>query len=184
MPVVVALVVVTGAMAAACSTEPADDRAATPSAPASTASSGGTGCAVTRPVTRDRLPPAIKAMPGTDFYGSGDLWVDAWFAGQNGKAATRHGLAAVKWGTFTVHNGRLSEHGGPPDVKAERLDGPGAASASFAGVGYARTSTDDGRSIGFWPTVVEFPHEGCWHVTETHGTDSIRFILYVAVPSS
>ncbi|TDD87803.1 hypothetical protein E1293_07270 [Actinomadura darangshiensis] len=123
-------------------------------------------------------------MSDEGVYGSGDLWVDAWFARQGPNASIQHGRAVVKWGTFTLYGGRLSEHGGPPHVKAARLNGTGTASTSPEEDNYATATSDDGTPYGFWPTVVEFPDFGCWRVTVTHGPDTVAFTARVTRPPS
>ena len=83
----------------------------------------------------------------------------------------------VKYPSFTVRDGQVTDSLGPPDVQAKRLDGKGEASAGTGG--YATAQSDAGRTLRWWPTEVTFSSRGCWQVTEKVGNTSITYIVKI-----
>lgn len=176
------------ASAAGCAASPAGDAAGSSSSAAAAAdtsrhSSATKRCAVTSPMRSSRYPHALATLHEGDLFGAGDLWVNVWAnvasGQQRGVAVSGDGRWSMKWGTFTLYHGRLSNHGGPPAVRADRLDGSGHASATIREENYAY-ATDHGKTIKFWPTMIAFPDTGCWRITETHLGTTIHFTVRVA----
>jgi hypothetical protein len=133
-------------------------------------------------VSAAEVPPLVARVNGKqDDYGAHDLWVNTeWTRQWRVGGIPNHGRYWVKWGTLTLRHGRTTNRGGPPVVTARRLDGPGTAAASIGRDSYSFVSTSGGISYGFWPTAINFPHTGCWRVTETHGGETVRFTMRVA----
>lgn len=149
--------------------------------PVGTVGPAGAHCPSSTPVAPARIPSAVAGRPdaGALWYGTADLWADAWFAapGIHIQSGGSDGAIRVKWGTFTLHDGALSPFGGPPHVTARRLDGPAATvAAAIDPSNYATTGTAAGS---WWPTVIDFPAAGCWDITETRGPTTVRFTVPV-----
>lgn len=149
--------------------------------PVGTVGPAGVRCPSTTPAAPATVPPAIAGRPGDDavWYGTADLWTNAWFAapGTHIPSHGGDGTIRVKWSTFTLHDGVPSPLGGPPHVTARRLDGPATAvAASINTTDYASTGTNAGS---WWPTVIDFPAAGCWDITESRGSTTVRFTVPV-----
>ena len=66
-------------------------------------------------------------------------------------------------------SGETTLEGGPPTVRATRLDGPGREVATVSGY------SDDRHS--WWPTKLTFPEQGCWLVTGKLDDTVVRIVV-------
>jgi hypothetical protein len=125
-------------------------------------------CPVTLPMSPDIYPEALRDQEGkTTWYGDDQLWVDL---GEFYSPARVGDAVVVKHAWWTVDSsGDATLEGGPPTVRATRLDGPGR------GVATLRGHSDDGQS--WWPAVLRFPEPGCWLVTGTRDDTVVRVVV-------
>lgn len=184
-----ALVPVTCAALTGCS-HLGTDPAAGDSSPSATARAdsqprrppASESCPVTAPTEAGHVPPVLTRLRegGQDhggWYGKRRLWVNVWWAPVSRVPKGRSGGYPIKWGTFTLFDGKFTSRFGPPTVRAERLDGPGTVRGSTGG--YAHASDASGSTHEFWPTGIEFPSRGCWMITESVGGTVVRFVVRV-----
>lgn len=148
-------------LTAACSTAPedSDDDLANP--PRESVSPDA-GCPVTPPMSPDRYPKALREQQGkATWYGDDRLWLD--LAAFSSPPQVDQSVR-VKHAWWTVDaSGEATLKGGPPTVRATRLDGPGRQVATVSGY--------SGDTHSFWPATLTFPVRSCWLVTgERHGT--------------
>ena len=108
-------------LTAGCSSAPDDDLASSPRESVSP----DAGCPVTSPMSPDRYPKALREQEGkTTWYGDDRLWVD--LAAFTSPPQVDHAVR-VKHAWWTVDaSGETTLKGGPPTVRATRLDGPAA----------------------------------------------------------
>jgi hypothetical protein len=148
-------------LTAACSTAPggSDDDLANP--PRESVARDP-GCPVTLPLSPDRYPKSLREQEGkTTWYGDDRLWVD--LAAFASPSQVGHSVrVAHAWWTVDA-SGDATLEGGPPTVRATRLDAPGRRVATVSG------HSDD--SLAWWPATLIVPVQSCWLVTgERHGT--------------
>ncbi|WP_308465366.1 hypothetical protein [Rathayibacter soli] len=141
-------------------------------------------CPVT-PATRDGIPPALTQQGYGAVFGSGNLWVGAWWqdpqALEQARSAERGDPEypyGYKYPTWTLRQGEVTDAGGAPRITVKALDRQGRGTGSTGG--YA-TSTTPGDSAGmhWWPTVLGVSARGCWQVTQTVGNDSISYVVEI-----
>ena len=139
--------------------------------------SGG-ACPATRPTER-AIPAGVSEQGYGPVFGEGSLWVGAWWAQRPMLEQLRaQRPRAVKYPSFTVRDGQVTNALGPPRIRAERLDGTGEGSADTGG--YATATQDgSGATLHWWPTVVTFPSAGCWRVTETVADTTISYVVRI-----
>ncbi|WP_338747871.1 hypothetical protein [Janibacter alittae] len=109
-------------------------------------------------------------------FGQGALWVGAWWTDKPALKQARE-IGGMKYPSFTIREGNVTDELGPPRVQAERVDGKGEASGSTGG--YAKAVDDAGKTFHWWPTAISFPSPGCWQVTETVGRTSITYVVWI-----
>jgi hypothetical protein len=114
-------------------------------------------------------PPGLIA--GSHFYSNGRLWVafprrgGIIFSRRYGDASVRSdGSIAVKVAWYRGVAGRLR-------ISARRIDGPTGRLRARVPQGYGQS--------GFQSTAIIFPKSGCWRVTGTVGSVTLRFVLLV-----
>jgi hypothetical protein len=126
-------------------------------------------CPVTLP--RSGGPPGVS--PDDFFgwgasYGNGTLWVGGlWPHGvidAGPDFVAKDGSVGMKFGWWRTATGKLR-------ITGRRLDGPAPPAQSFVPDGYGAT--------GFQASGVDFPTEGCWEITGTLPTTSLRFVTFV-----
>lgn len=172
----------TAALAAVCSTslltvgcQSTEAPAAQPSestVPTSSPDSDTDACQVTLP-TLDQTPSLLDEWGSV--FGRETLWVDAWWADRSVLEQARTDRA-VKYASFTIQDGEVTEGLGPPRVQAKRLDGKGKVVGASGG--YA-SAEQGGQIIHWWPTGLGFSSHGCWQVTETVGPTSITYVVKI-----
>jgi hypothetical protein len=125
-------------------------------------------CPVTLPMSPDAYPESLQEQEGrTTFYGDDQLWVDL---AEFYQPARVDDSVLVKHAWWTVDSsGATTLEGGPPTVRATRLDGPGREVATVSGY------SDDSSS--WWPTVLRFPEQGCWLVTGELDETVVRVVV-------
>lgn len=165
---------VTTLAATACSATSNSPSTAPKQSHAST--TGTKSCQVTKP-TQSGIPASLQHYGDGPWFGDGPMWVDAWWVDlKNRKLALRNSSEkypyAIKYRSFTVQHGKVTDTLGHPKIHATRLDGRGRAKGGFGG--YA-TEADTPVIEHFWPTVVSFSSHGCWQITESIGHSTIKF---------
>jgi hypothetical protein len=177
------LLLAAASLAACGASEPARPAGVATTAPASTApaSTGAAGqprrvtladakdCPVTLPRSvgpRGVSPDAFFGWGAS--YGNGTLWVGGlWPHGvidADPDFVAEDGSVGMKFGWWRKAGGKLR-------ITGRRLDGPAPPARGFVPDGYGAT--------GFQSSGVEFPTEGCWEVTGTLPTTSLRFVTFV-----
>ena len=131
------------------------------------------GCRVTRP-TKEGIPEGVREVVDGPVFGQGKLWVHAWWAEKPILTSVRE-ENEIKYPSFTLRNGEVTDQLGPPRLQIKRLDGAGEASGDTGG--YATAQDDSGRILNWWPTGIDFSSSGCWQVTETVGGTSIIYTI-------
>jgi hypothetical protein len=162
--------------------DPARPAGVATTAPASTAPSTGAASQSRRvtladakqcPVTLPRSAGPRGVSPDAFFgwgasYGNGTLWVGGlWPHGvidAGPDFVAEDGSVSMKFGWWRKVEGRLR-------ITGRRLDGTAPPARGFVPSGYGAT--------GFQASGVEFPTEGCWEVTGTLPTTSLRFVTFV-----
>ena len=123
------------------------------------------GCQVTPP--NGHIPPGQAGNPGSDratYLGNGELWTVLPPQGTLREAARRDGSMAQKFPWWRAVRGRLA-------ITGRRVDGRGPALRARIPGGYGST--------GFQSTAIIFPTPGCWSVTGTAGSATLRFVTLV-----
>jgi hypothetical protein len=161
-------------LAVGCSSSPS--KPCRPPHPAGRSHISGTAdvaCATTAPGPARSVPAALRAWDATKrWYGSGDLWVAE--PDLPAVVDSAGGALRIKYASATLDaRGEVTDHKGAPRVAAERTDGPGSVQGDTGGF-----ATADG-GMRWWPTTLAFPRAGCWAVTETLGSTTLRFTLSV-----
>ena len=153
------------AAATATTTAPSTTAASTPRLDAESAKR----CPVTLPGHVG--PPGVSPhdfFGWRDTYGNGKLWVGGLWPGGviNADAAfiNKDGSVGMKFGWWRVAPGKLR-------ITGRRLDAPAPPARGIVPDGYGAT--------GFQASGVEFPTEGCWEITGTLPTTSLRFVTFV-----
>lgn len=138
-------------------------------------------CPVTPP-TNDGVPIAITKQQYSSVYGHSNLWVGAWWTlPESLKQARSTDLAdpkyphRMKYPTWTVKAGEITDAGGRPRVIVKQLNGNGRGGSSVGG--YASETLDNGTVARWWPTVVGVTAAGCWQITETVGDDNLVYVV-------
>jgi len=83
----------------------------------------------------------------------------------------------IKYPSFTTVEGEVTDELGPPAIEVQRLDGNGEGSGSAGG--YATAQDGSGKTLSWWPTVIDFSGTGCWQVTQTVGRASITYVMEI-----
>jgi hypothetical protein len=84
----------------------------------------------------------------------------------------------VKYPTFTVRDGEVTDALGSPRIRAERIDGKGHGVGDTGG--YATATQDgSGTTMHWWPTVVTFSSRGCWRITETVAATTLSYVVRI-----
>ena len=125
-------------------------------------------CPVTPPMSPDRYPQALRDQAGrTTWYGDGALWVD--LAGLASPARVGDSVRERhEW--WTVDSaGAATRDGGPPTVRATRLDGPGHRVATLRG-------RSDG-SLSWWSARLTLPANSCWLLTGEQDDAVVRVVV-------
>jgi len=120
-------------------------------------------CPVTIP--NGSTPPG--ELPSADHHGNGAIWVGLWPDGvldPEPEWEQPDGSISMKFMWWRGVEGRLT-------ITGVRLDGPAPPLRSRVPNGYG--------TIGFQASGIFFPTPGCWEVTGTVGTASLRFVLLV-----
>lgn len=128
------------------------------------------GCAVTQPTT---TPPEIgdRLFGSGSAYGNDDLWVGG--LGQDGIMGFDEG-AVHGDGSIGTKLGWWRNVPGTVVISGRRLDAPAPPLS-------ARASEEGYPTIGFQPSGVSFPTQGCWEVTGTVGESELTFVTFVFV---
>lgn len=158
------------AVTVACSTEPdeSDQSDESLSNPWREWISPDAACPVTLPMSPDSYPEVLRDQEGkTTWYGDDQLWVD--LAGFYQPALVGDAVR-VKHAWWTVDSaGEATVEGGPPTVRATRLDGPGHEVATLRG--------DSNGTHSWWSTVLTLPEQGCWLVTGELDNTAVRVVV-------
>lgn len=70
----------------------------------------------------------------------------------------------------SVHGGQTAVFAGELEIEAERLDGPASAATAI--------TNPQGVHVG---SIIMFPTPGCWEVTGRAGSDTLSFVVLIAV---
>jgi hypothetical protein len=121
-----------------------------------------------RPVPAADVPaPVAMWADGRPLVGTGSLWTARTVLRQ--RANRVEGGWRIKLGWYVHPAGPDAT---PPTLTARRIDGPGRAT------GEAGAATDQ---HGTWfASAITLPHAGCWQITATHGSDTVRFRIPAA----
>lgn len=167
-----------GLLTAGCRPDAASSGTVSPSP--TPESSTADACPVTSP-TEQAIPEGVREhrYGGGAVFGQGALWVGAWWADRSFLKQFREQRPyVVKYPSFTIRDGEVTDALGPPLVRAERLDGIGGVSGTSGG--YATATQDgSGRTLHWWPTVIHFSGAGCWQVTETVADTTITYVVQI-----
>jgi hypothetical protein len=123
------------------------------------------GCEVTQP--NGSIPPGQAGNPGADeatYLGNGDLWTVLPPGGTLRETRRRDGSLAMKFPWWRAVRGELA-------ITGRRLDGRSPPLRARIPDGYEPT--------GFQSTAIIFPTAGCWAVTGTAGSATLRFVTLV-----
>ncbi|HEY7400563.1 MAG TPA: hypothetical protein VH989_06680 [Actinomycetota bacterium] len=123
-------------------------------------------CAVTLPDASHR--PGDPAGLGAQGFGNGEVWVGLWPHGvvrATPDNINRHGAIVVKFPWDRAVRGRLR-------ITGRRLD---------AGAPPLRALMSDYGPIGFQPSSLVFPTEGCWEITGRVAGSSLTFVTRVTL---
>jgi hypothetical protein len=135
-----------------------------PAALASAALTGPHGvCPLTLP--NGNTPPGME-QAGMN-HGNGRMWTAMWPHNvliASGSYILRNGSVGTKWGWWRSTPGRLV-------ITGRRLDGDAPPLEAGVPSGYGQ--------MGFQPSGIVFPTEGCWEVTGSVGAVQLRFVTLV-----
>jgi hypothetical protein len=163
--------------------EPARPAGTASTAAASTAAASTAAASQPRRVTLADAEHCPVTLPGSvgprgtspdDFFGwgashgNGTLWVGGlWPHGvieAGPDFVSEDGSVGMKFGWWRAVGGKLR-------ITGRRLDAPAPPARGIVPDGYGAT--------GFQASGVEFPTEGCWEITGTLPTTSLRFVTFV-----
>lgn len=140
-----------------------------------TPSQGPETCRVT-PVTQAGVPEGILNSFDGPTFGQENLWVNAWWAEEPTLEFVREN-DRIKYPSFTTVEGQVTDELGPPLIQVQQLDGTGEGTGTTGG--YATEIDDSGKTLNWWPTVIDFSGPGCWEVTQTVGQTSITYVVEI-----
>lgn len=122
-------------------------------------------------VTRPNGSSPTDASPSDRFFGNGKLWVELWRDGNivfrpGGPGFIRHdGSLSMKFAWWRGVSGQLT-------ICGHRLDSPAPPLRFSVPSGYGK--------LGFQPSMLTFPTEGCWEVTgRIDNTATLTFVTKV-----
>jgi hypothetical protein len=141
----------------------------------SAAPPAATDCPVTQP--NGVQPPAEANVfgRGNGDYGNAYLWTSLWMWGEGVVQAPDDGrilpdgtIPELKWAWYQFVPGKLT-------IEGRRLDAPAPPLQASMVDGYG--------DVGFHPTGLTFPSDGCWEITgQVEGWPSLTFIVLVVYP--
>jgi hypothetical protein len=141
--------------------------------PAPEAAAAPAHCAETAATPTTERPPVLASSTSA-WFGQEDLWV----ALPDYPPAAQGDALVLRFPVVTLARGEPTSERGAPVVTAERVDAAGEAPGQ-AGEFSRAFGTGE---LSFWPVSLAFPDPGCWAVTGTLGTSSLRFTVAVDEP--
>lgn len=124
----------------------------------------------TCPITVPNGDRPAGAAASRNWHGGPDLWLLFWPRGVvvPGDGVLRDGALTIKLGWWRRSPARSLT------ISGRRLDGESSFSVTRSADGYGET--------GPLPSGVTFPSGGCWELTGTAGTASLRVVVLVLLP--
>jgi hypothetical protein len=133
--------------------------------PGERATSAASACPVTVP--NHSTPPGARDWASEHSYGNGKLWTDFWpfnVVVAHAEQVNADGSIEMKWPWWRGVRGTLR-------IEGRRLNGDAAPLRAEIPAAYGL--------VGFQPSGLIFPTEGCWEITGRVGDASLTFVTIV-----